>query len=184
VAKIAGIKMCQAYRREYGCDFISVQPNNLYGPGDTFDLLTSHVIPALMAKMHRAKADGARNVDIWGTGTSRREFLYVDDLADALVFVVRGYSGEVSLNIGSAVEVTVRELAEAIALTVGFEGELEFDFSKPGGAPRKLLDTLRLDSMGWKALTDLEKGLRLTYAWYLENVDADAMGAPPDRGNP
>lgn len=173
VAKIAGIKMCQAYRRQYDCDFISAQPTNLYGPGDNFNLTASHVIPALMAKAHAAKADGADRMEVWGTGTPRREFLYVDDLADTLVHVLKHYSGPVPLNIGTGTDLTIRELAETVVRVVGFEGELLFDTSKPDGTPRKLLDCGRLVALGWKAQTDLEDGLRRTYAWYLDHF-ADA----------
>ena len=170
VAKIAGIKMCQAYRRQYGCDFISAQPINLYGPGDNFDLTSSHVIPALMVKAHRAKLAGAPAIEVWGTGTPRREFLHVDDLADALVFLLERYSGELHLNIGTGEELTIRHLAETVARAVGFTGDLVFDPAKPDGTPRKLLDVSRLQSLGWTATTGLEEGLRSTYAWYLDNV--------------
>jgi GDP-L-fucose synthase len=170
VAKIAGIKMCQAYRKQYGCDFISAQPVNLYGPGDNFDLASSHVIPALIAKTHQAKVAGAAAVEVWGTGSPLREFLYVDDLADALVFLMRNYSDEWQINIGTGEELTIRELAERVIEAVGFDGELVFDASKPDGMPRKLLDARRLHALGWAAGVDLNEGLRRSYDWYLRNV--------------
>lgn len=172
IAKIAGIKMCQAYRRQYGCDYISAQPTNLYGSGDNFDLKASHVIPALIAKAHAAKQGGAKIMEVWGSGTPKREFLFVDDLADALVFLMKGYSGELQINVGSGQELTIREVAEAVIDVVGFKGELVFDASKPDGSPRKLLDTTRLDGMGWWAKTDIRDGLEQAYAWYLEHVSA------------
>ena len=152
VAKIAGIKMCQAYRRQYGCDFISAQPTNLYGPGDNYDLASSHVIPALMAKAHAAKVNGAEALPVWGSGSPYREFLYVDDLADALVFLLKNYSGEMQINVGTGQELTIKDLAQAVAEAVGFQGQLDFDASKPDGMPRKLLDSSRLLGMGWKGL--------------------------------
>ncbi len=169
IAKIAGMKLCAAYRRQYGCDFIAAQPNNLYGPGDRFDLESSHVIPALMIKAHQAKLAGQSSFAVWGSGTPRREFLYVDDLADALVFLMTNYSEEQHVNIGSGQELTISELAEAVAEAVGFEGALAFDSSKPDGMPRKLLDSRRLASMGWAASTRLEEGLEKAYAWFLAN---------------
>ena len=171
IAKIAGLKLCQAYRRQYGADFISVMPCNLYGPGDNFDLAASHVIPALIRKMHEAKVSLAPAVAVWGSGKPRREFLYVDDLADALVHLVKVYSEEQHINIGSGHEVTIADLAHAVKAAVGFEGALGFDASKPDGAARKLLDVSRLESLGWRATTRLEDGLRRTYAWLLENPD-------------
>ena len=170
VAKIAGIKMCQAYRAQYGCDFISAQPINLFGPVDNFDLASSHVIPAIIAKAHRAKVENLPHFEVWGTGTPKREFLYVDDLADALVFLMENYSGDIQLNIGTGKEMTIGELAETISRMVGFQGELKFDPAKPDGTPRKLLDCSRLERMGWKAKTGLDEGLRRTYAWYLQNL--------------
>ena len=167
VAKIAGIKLCSAYRRQYGCDYISAMPNNLYGQGDNFDLESSHVIPALMRKAHEAKTSGDPTMTVWGSGTPLREFLYVDDLADAAVFLMRHYSGETHLNIGTGEEISIRELATTIASAVGYEGELVFDAEKPDGAPRKLLDVSRLSAMGWRSTTSLLDGLRLTYDWYL-----------------
>ena len=170
VAKIAGIMLCRAYRRQHGCDFISAMPTNLYGIADNFDLQSSHVVPALIAKAHSAKASGSGEVEIWGTGSPRRELLEVDDLADALVFLLQHYSGEDHINIGVGSDVTVRELAETIMRVVGVNGRLRFDTSKPDGTPRKLLDSSRLQSLGWRPRTPLEEGLRKAYAWYLANV--------------
>ncbi|WP_046865778.1 GDP-L-fucose synthase [Microvirga massiliensis] len=167
IAKIAGIKLCQAYRRQYGCDFISVMPTNLYGPNDNFDLTSSHVLPALLVKAHAARAHGAPALEVWGTGVPRREFLYVDDLADACVFVMKYYSGEGHINIGTGTDVTIRKLAELVCRIVGFEGELRFDTTKPDGTPRKLLDVSRLAALGWQAPTTLEDGIRRSYDWYL-----------------
>ena len=172
IAKIAGIKMCQAYRRQYGCDFISAQPTNLYGIGDNFDLASSHVAPALMAKAHAAKGRGDDTLMVWGSGTPKREFLYVDDLADALVFLMKTYSDAEHINVGSGEETTIAELARTVADVVGFRGELVFDSSKPDGTPRKLLDSSRLDAMGWRAATTLHDGLDATYRWYLESQAA------------
>ena len=173
VAKIAGIKMCQAYRRQYGSDFISAQPTNLYGPGDNFDFASSHVIPALMAKAHAAKVDGAEALSVWGSGAPYREFLYVDDLADALIFLLKNYSGEMQINTGTGQEMTIKELAQAVAKAVGFSGKLDFDSSKPDGMPRKLLDSSRLFSMGWKPETTLQEGLKKAYDWYLANQNGE-----------
>ena len=177
VAKIAGMKLCQAYRRQYGCDFISAQPTNLYGPGDNYDPEGGHVIPALMNRMTRAKAEGAPTFTVWGTGMARREFLYVDDLADALVFMMKHYSAEEFLNVGTGQEVTIRELAERLAAVIGYEGTLTFDTSKPDGAPRKLLDVSRMAALGWTAKTSLADGLQLAYRWY-----ADQLGTGTLRG--
>ncbi|MGF1639689.1 MAG: GDP-L-fucose synthase family protein [Rhodospirillales bacterium] len=174
VAKIAGIKLCQAYRRQYGADFISAQPTNLYGPFDNFDPMSSHVVPALLAKAHRAKLAGEPTLEVWGTGTPKREFLYVDDLADALVFLMTTYSGPVPLNVGTGEELTIRELAEAIAGVVGFGGRLAFDATKPDGTPRKLVDSGRLHDLGWSATTGLREGLARTYDWYLRSPAAPA----------
>lgn len=170
IAKIAGIKQCQAYRREYGRDFISCMPTNLYGPEDNFDLTSSHVLPALMAKAHDAKMTGKPSLTLWGTGTPRREFLHVDDLADACVFLMKTYSDEQLVNIGVGTDVTIRELAEMIAEAVGFKGTFEFDSSKPDGTPRKLVDVGRINALGWKAKTELREGIASAYAWYRENV--------------
>jgi GDP-L-fucose synthase len=170
VAKIAGLKLCAAYRRQYGLDFISAQPTNLYGPGDTYDLRASHVVPALIAKTHRAKATGAGEVEIWGTGAPRREFLHVDDLADALVFLMERYSDELHVNIGWGEDVSIRELAELIAEVVGFTGRFRYDTTKPDGAPRKLLDVTRLSALGWRPRIGLREGLADAYRWFLEHA--------------
>jgi len=169
IAKIAGIKMCQAYRRQYGFDAISLMPTNLYGPGDNFSLENSHVLPALMRKFHEAVRARSGSVVVWGTGTPRREFLYVDDLADAVVFLTQRYSGAGPINVGVGADVTIRELAGLIGGIVGFQGELVFDASKPDGTPRKLLDVSRLHALGWSATTTLETGLRATYDWVCAN---------------
>ena len=169
IAKIAGIKLCQAYRRQYGCDFISAMPTNLYGPGDSFDLESSHVVPALIRKCHEAKNAGRDSVEIWGSGRPRREFLYVDDLADALVHLMRVYSDEGHINVGTGQDVTVRELAETIAEVVGFDGGFDYDSTKPDGTPRKLLDVARLDALGWHAKTPLHDGLARAYAWFQDH---------------
>jgi GDP-L-fucose synthase len=173
IAKIAGIMLCQAYRRQYGADFISCMPTNLYGPGDNFDLKASHVIPALMRRIDEAKRSGAATVEIWGTGKPLREFLHVDDLADAAVFLLKSYSGEDHVNVGTGTDVTIAELARLIAEVVGYEGAFAFDTSKPDGTPRKLLDVGRLTGLGWQARTDLRDGLAGTYAWFLEHAGTD-----------
>lgn len=170
IAKIAGIKMGQAYRAQYGFDAISVMPTNLYGTGDNFDLQSSHVLPALMRKVHEAKMNGAPSVTIWGTGAPRREFMHVDDLADACVFLMTHYSDAQIVNAGTGQDIGIREAAELMARIVGYSGELVFDTSKPDGTPRKLLDVSKLNGLGWKARITLEDGLRSTYEWYLENV--------------
>jgi len=175
VAKIAGIKLAQAYRRQHGCDFISAQPTNLYGPGDNFDLNASHVVPALMRKAHEAMVGGAQTMTVWGSGNPRREFLHVDDLADALVFLAQHYSDEEIVNVGSGEEVTIRRLAETLATTVGFTGELAFDASKPDGVARKLVDVGKLTTLGWRSGTGLDQGLAETYAWFKAHT-ADARG--------
>jgi GDP-L-fucose synthase len=172
LAKIAGTKLCAAYRRQYGCDFIAAQPNNLYGPGDRYDLQASHVVSALIAKTHAAKQAGADAVEIWGTGTPRREFLHVDDAADALVFLMQRYSGEAHVNIGCGEDLSIKELAETIAAVVGFSGGLRFDTSKPDGMPRKLLDGGKLAALGWRPRIPLRQGLEDAYRWYLANVAA------------
>jgi GDP-L-fucose synthase len=166
IAKIAGLKLCQAYRRQHGCDFISVMPTNLYGPHDNFDLLTSHVLPALIAKIDAAARDRCDAVEIWGTGRPRREFLHVDDLADAAVFLMKTWSEEEPINIGTGEDVTIAELARIIANVVGFTRRFVFDSSKPDGAPRKLLDVSKLTALSWRPRLDLEAGIRLTYDWY------------------
>ncbi|MGE0095213.1 MAG: GDP-L-fucose synthase family protein [Alphaproteobacteria bacterium] len=170
IAKIAGLMMCQAYRRQYGADFISAMPTNLYGPGDTYDLRGSHVVPALILKAHAAKQSGAKSIEVWGSGAPKREFLHVDDLADALVHLMVNYSDERTINVGTGEDVTIRELAEKVCRAVGFKGGLDFDASKPDGTPRKLLDVSRINALGWKAKTGLDQGLADAYAWYLTNV--------------
>jgi GDP-L-fucose synthase len=170
VAKIAGIKLCQAYRRQYGCDFISAMPTNLYGPGDNYDLQEGHVAAALQMKVHRAKVAGAPHIELWGSGTPRREFLFVDDLADALVFLMQRYSEEAHINVGTGEDITIRELAELIARIADYRGEIVYDRSKPDGAPRKVMDVSRLAALGWKAKTSLEDGFRQAYGWYVDNV--------------
>ena len=170
IAKIAGIMLCRAYRRQYGLDFISAMPTNLYGPADNFDLVSSHVVPALIAKAHAAKAAAGGEIVVWGTGTPRREFLHVDDLADALVFLMRNYSDDEHVNVGVGHDVMIRELAEMIAHIVGVKTKLRFDTAMPDGAPQKLLDSRKLLAMGWKPRIGLEQGLRETYEWFLEHI--------------
>jgi len=170
IAKIAGLKMCQAYRREFGFDAISLMPTNLYGPGDNFDLKNSHVLPALMRKCHEAKQQQASAVEVWGSGTPRREFLHVDDLAAACVHLMQHYSEESPINVGWGEDVSIAELAQLIADTVGFRGALEFDPTKPDGAPRKLLDTTRLAALGWRPAIRLQAGLASTYDWYCSHL--------------
>jgi GDP-L-fucose synthase len=174
VAKIAGVKLCQAYRRQYGCDFISALPTNLYGPGDNFDPLTSHVVPGLIAKMHAAKVAGAEEVEIWGTGRPRREFLHVDDLADACVHLLEKYSEEAPINVGCGTDLTIEELAEKVRAVVGFEGRLRYDPQRPDGTPRKLLDTSHLEVLGWRPQIPLGRGLADTYQWFLGYAEAGA----------
>jgi GDP-L-fucose synthase len=169
IAKIAGIKLCQAYRQQYGDDFISAQPTNLYGPGDNYDLQNSHVLPALLRKAHTAKQQNAKELVVWGTGTPLREFLHVDDLADAVVHLARNFSGSDPVNVGSGAEVSIRELAEQVCKTVGFKGELSFDTTKPDGTPRKLTDTTKLKSLGWNKARSLQQGLTETYAQVLKD---------------
>jgi GDP-L-fucose synthase len=170
IAKIAGIKMCQAYRREYGFDAISLMPTNLYGPGDNFDLEHSHVLPALIRRFHEAKQRGDEQVTVWGTGTPRREFLHVDDLADALVHLMENYDGESIVNIGWGEDISVRELAELVRSVVGYEGKLAFDPTKPDGTPRKLLDVARLQALGWRPKIGLTQGIESTYRWFADHV--------------
>ncbi|AMS30281.1 hypothetical protein AEM38_13815 [Hyphomonadaceae bacterium UKL13-1] len=164
IAKIAGIKLCQAYRRQYGCDFIAAQPTNLYGPGDNYDLESSHVLPALLRKAHEAKLRGASELVVWGSGSPRREFLHVDDLADAVVHLAKIYSDEEHVNVGSGAEATIKELAELVCETVGYQGALRFDVSKPDGTPRKLSDVSKLHGLGWNHARSLRDGLNQTYA--------------------
>ena len=170
IAKIAGVKMCQAYRRQYGFNAISLMPTNLYGPGDNFDLQSSHVLPALIRRFHDAKLRGDASLTVWGTGTPRREFLHVDDLADAVIYLLKTYDDEPIVNIGWGEDVTIRELAEAVASVAGYRGRLEFDPSKPDGTPRKLLDTSRLTALGWVPKIKLKTGIEDTYAWFKDHV--------------
>jgi GDP-L-fucose synthase len=169
IAKIAGIKMCQAYRRQHGFNAISIMPTNLYGPGDNFDLRNSHVLPALMRKFAEAVAGGSNEVVVWGSGAPRREFLHVDDLAGAALFLMRHYDSSDLINVGTGEDLTIRELAEMIGRLTGFRGRLVFDDSKPDGTPRKLLDVSRLQALGWKARIPVEQGLADTWRWYLEH---------------
>ena len=170
IAKIAGIKMCQAYCSQYGCNFICVMPTNLYGPGDNYDLKNSHVLPALIRKFYEAKENDAQSVEIWGSGTPKREFLHVDDLADACVFLMLNYDEAEIVNIGTGEDITIKDLALLIKGIVGFEGELKFDSSKPDGTPRKLLDVSKMDSLGWKYRIGLEDGIRSTYEAFKAKV--------------
>jgi GDP-L-fucose synthase len=174
LAKITGIKLCQAYAKQYGKNFISAMPTNLYGPNDNFDLQNSHVLPALIRKVHTAKQRGDATVPIWGTGNPRREFLHADDLADGCYFLLENYDSPEIVNIGCGEDVTIRELAETVCEVVGFSGTLEFDPSKPDGTPRKLLDMTKLFGLGWRPRIPLREGIAGAYAWYLENVEADA----------
>ncbi len=169
IAKIAGIKMCQSYNRQYGTRFICAMPTNLYGPNDNFDLTTSHVLPALMRRFHEAKAAGAADVTIWGTGTPYREFVHVDDVARASLFLMERYEGWEPVNVGSGRELTIGDLAQKIAAVVGFTGKILFDTSKPDGTPRKLSDVSRIHELGWRHEIELDEGLASTYRWYLEN---------------
>lgn len=171
VAKIAGIKMAQSYNRQHGTNFISVMPTNLYGPGDNFDLQHSHVLPAMIRKFHEAKKWDKPHVELWGTGNAKREFLHVDDLAAALVFLMKNHHGSEIVNIGSGEDQSIKELAEIIREIVGFEGEIKWDTTKPDGTPRKLLDVSRLHGLGWKHKIELKEGIRNTYKWFLENYN-------------
>ena len=170
IAKIAGIKLCQAFRRQYGCNFVSVMPTNLYGPGDRYDLREGHVVAALIMKIHAAKVANSTTVELWGTGTPRREFLFSGDLADACVFVMKNYSGEMFLNVGTGRDMTILELAERIAKVVGWKGSFSFDKSKPDGMPRKVMDVSRLRDLGWSAPTSFDTGMEEAYRWYVANV--------------
>jgi len=174
IAKIAGIKLCEAYRDQYGCDFISVMPTNLYGPNDNYDLKNSHVLPALIRKFHEAKERGDAQVEIWGTGSPLREFLHSDDLAEACVFLMENYSDKGFVNIGTGEDISIKDLALLIKNIVGFEGELTFDTSKPDGTPRKLMDVSRLHNLGWKHRIDLETGIRSVYKQYIQNLASSA----------
>ena len=171
VAKIAGIKLCQAYQRQHGCRFIAAMPTNLYGPGDNFDLNNSHVLPALIRKFHEAKLSGSPSVTLWGSGKPLREFLHVDDLADACLFLLENYDEPDIINVGVGEDLSIAELAELVRDIVGFAGEIEYDASKPDGTPRKLVDTSKINALGWKASTGLRQGIEATYAWFLDNAD-------------
>jgi GDP-L-fucose synthase len=177
IAKIAGIKLCQAYRAQYGFNAISLMPTNLYGPGDNFDLENSHVLPALLRKVHEAKTEGRPEVVIWGTGAPRREFLHVDDLAGAAVFLMERYDEPGIINVGTGQDITIADLAQLIARIVGYSGRLVFDSSKPDGTPRKLLDIARLSNLGWHASISLEDGIRSTYNSFLENIASARLAA-------
>lgn len=172
IAKIAGLEMCKFYKRQYGDDFISCMPTNLYGPYDNYDLEGSHVMPAMIRKFHDAKTQGAPSVELWGTGTPLREFLYVDDMADACVFLLENYNGEQHVNIGTGKEVTIKELAETVKRTVGYEGEIIWNSEMPDGTPRKLTDVTKLHNLGWTHKVELEEGVQLAYDWFKENVQA------------
>jgi GDP-L-fucose synthase len=169
VAKIAGIKLCQSYRRQYGCDFISAMPTNLFGPNDNFDLTSSHVLPALIRKFHDAKTEGRSEVVIWGTGAARREFLHVDDLADACLYIMERYGGDLHINVGTGEDLSIRELAEMVREVVYPQARLTFDTTKPDGTPRKLLDVSRLHALGWTHNITLRQGIESTYCWFLAN---------------
>jgi GDP-L-fucose synthase len=171
VAKIAGIKLCEAYRRQYGSDFIAAMPTNLYGPGDNFDLQNSHVLPALIRKFHEAKLSGSPSITLWGSGTPKREFLHVDDLADACVFLMHHYSGPDIVNVGVGQDLSIAELAELVRDTVGFSGKIKYDATKPDGTPRKLVDTSKINALGWRAKIGLRDGVEATYRWFLDNAE-------------
>lgn len=170
IAKIAGIMMCQSYNKQYGTNFISLMPTNLYGPNDNFDLQSSHVLPALIRKFHEAKENNSPNITLWGTGNPMREFLHVDDLADASIYLMNNYDGTEIVNVGTGEDVTIKELAELIRDTVGFKGELAWDSEKPDGTPRKLLDVSKLHDLGWKHKITLQDGIKETYHWYLDQI--------------
>ena len=177
IAKIAGIKLCENYYKQYGCNYFSVMPTNLYGPNDNFNLQTSHVLPALIKKFHDAKTNAGPEVIVWGTGNPRREFMYVDDLADSIYYLMQKvnakdlYENGIShINIGTGKDLTISELAEIVSRVVGYKGKIKYDASKPDGTPRKLLDVTRLNSFGWKYKTELEEGIKKSYKWFLENI--------------
>ncbi|MEM7315147.1 MAG: GDP-L-fucose synthase [Planctomycetota bacterium] len=171
IAKIAGVMSCVAYREQHDCDFISAMPTNLYGPNDNFDLTSSHVLPALMRKFHNAKHSGENSVTVWGTGSPRREFLHVDDLADACLFLLENYSDPTTINVGTGDDLTIKSLAELVGQVVNPDAELVFDTDKPDGTPRKMLDVSRLHNLGWKHSISLEEGVRATYQWFCENAE-------------
>lgn len=175
IAKIAGIKMCEYYNKQYGTEFISIMPTNLFGPNDNFDLNSSHVLPALIRKFHEAKVNSAPFVEVWGTGTPRREFLYSDDLANAAVYLMNTYSGSELVNIGVGKDISIKELAEKIKGITGYKGEITFNTSKPDGTPRKLVDVDKLHRLGWKAETSLDYGLKMAYEWFLENISKETI---------
>ncbi|MDD5853173.1 MAG: GDP-L-fucose synthase [Lachnospiraceae bacterium] len=175
IAKISGMQMCKYFKRQYGDNFISCMPTNLYGPHDNYDLKGSHVLPAMIRKFHEAKLQNAGSVELWGTGSPLREFLYVDDMADACVFLLENYDGEQHVNIGTGKELTIRELAELVKKTVGFEGEIVWNSSMPDGTPRKLTDVTKLHELGWTHKVELEEGVKLAYEWFKENVDHARM---------
>ncbi len=177
IAKIAGIKLCQAYAAEYGENYISAMPTNLYGSHDNFDLNSAHVLPALLRKAHEAKSSGARELEVWGSGKPRREFLHVDDMADACLFLLEHYDSPEIVNVGCGKDISIRELAELICDVVGYDGELTFDISKPDGTPRKLLDTSRVTALGWRPKISLRDGIAQTYDWFLESEVAPALSA-------
>lgn len=170
IAKIAGIKMCEAYRDQYGCNFISVMPTNLYGPNDNYDLQNSHVLPAMIRKFHEAKVEGKESVELWGTGKPMREFLHANDLAEACFYLMQNYDGETLVNIGTGVDVTIKELAETIQKTVGFEGKINWNTDKPDGTPRKLMDVSKLNAIGWKHSIELNEGIKLVYEDFKNNI--------------
>ena len=171
IAKISGLEMCRFFKMQYGDDFISCMPTNLYGPHDNYDLKNSHVLPAMIRKFHEAKVRGDKSVTLWGSGSPLREFLYVDDMADACVFLLENYSGLTHVNIGTGKEITIKGLAELVKKTVGFEGEIVWDASMPDGTPRKLTDVTRLHELGWTHRIELEEGVRLAYDWFRENIE-------------
>jgi GDP-L-fucose synthase len=182
IAKISGIRLCRSYRQQYGCDFISAMPTNLYGPGDNFDLTSSHVVPALMRKFHEAKLEGAQSAVVWGTGTPRREFLHVDDLADACLFLMEHYDGDEHINVGVGEDLSIRELAEMIRDIVAPGVAITFDSSRPDGTPRKLLDVTRLHRLGWRHKIALRDGLASTYDWFRAQTTSTALAAPGTAG--
>ena len=186
IAKIAGIKLCQAYRRQYGCNFISAMPTNLYGPKDNFDLQASHVLPAMIRKLHDARVNGQKDVTLWGTGSPKREFLHVDDLASACRFLMEHYDDETHINVGVGEDLSIRELAGMVREVVYPGAELVFDASKPDGAPRKLLDVSRLHALGWKHRIGLQEGIKTTYQWFLDHQETVRfeMPSPVTPGQP